>query len=258
MYNKYYVLGALLLASAITACDEDRYDTPTTPTAPAAQVVTGSGDLTATVAEYRTLLGEPRNGGAVGPSLTGRREIGWDGVPAQFNNADNLFPPDFFNTTTKLGVVMSTPGTGFRNDSSLFDGLDTSLRDQFGAFSPNKIFAASNSNVMDVNFRVPGLATPALVAGFGAVFVDVDLPERTTLEYFDRDGKSLGVVRVPVRSAASSFSFAGARFATPVVARVRITLGTGALRSGLRDITVGGTVDAVVVDDFLYTEPQPF
>jgi hypothetical protein len=258
MVNKYYFLGALLVVSAITACDEDSYGSPTTPAAPAAQLVIGSGDPTVLVTEFRTLLGEPRNGGTVGPSLTGRREIGWDGVPAQFNNGDNLFPADFFNTTSKLGMVVSTPGTGFRNDTSLFGDLDASLRDQFSAFSPNKIFAASNSNAMDVHFRVPGLATQAVVAGFGAVFIDVDLPEQTTLEYFDRDGKSLGVLRVPVRTAASSFSFAGARFTTPVVARVRITLGTGALRSGLKDISAGGTVDAVVVDDFLYTEPQPF
>jgi hypothetical protein len=258
MYNKYYLMGAILLASAITACDEYDNDTPTAPPAPAAQVVIGSGDLTATVAEYRTLLGEPRNGGAVGPSTTGRREVNWDGAPATVNNVDNLFPGDFFNTTVKLGLVMATPGTGFRNDTSLFGDLDASLRDQFSTFSPNKIFTASNSNVIDVSFRVPGLTTPALVAGFGSVFVDVDVADRTTLEYFDRDGRSLGVVRVPVRSAGSAFSFAGARFTTPVVARVRITLGTGALRSGLKDISAGGPVDAVVVDDFFYTEPQPF
>ncbi|MCU0636961.1 MAG: hypothetical protein MUE41_18990 [Gemmatimonadaceae bacterium] len=255
-------LAALCTLAALTACeydDDTLYDAPTepAPSAPAAQVVTGSGDLTAPLAQFRGLLGEPRNGGAVGPSAIGRREVNWDGVPAEFNNADNRFPAAFFNTTVRLGLVMSTPGTGFRNDSSLFGDVDGSLRAQFAAFSPNKLFAASNSNVIDVEFQLAGQPTPATVAGFGAVFVDVDLPGRTTIELFDRAGRRLAFVEVPVRSAGSAFSFAGARLADASIARARITLGTGVLAAGRLDVSVGGSADLVVVDDFLYTEPQP-
>jgi hypothetical protein len=259
MQPKYLLITALLVGGALTACDDD-YNDPTTPppTTPAPEVVKGAGDITATVTSYRALLGEPRNGGAVGPSTTGRREVNWDGVPAEFNNADNRFPAAFFNTNVKLGLVMTTPATGFRNDTSLFGDLDASLRDQFATFSPNKLFTVSNGNVIDVLFQLAGQPTPGLVSGFGAVFVDVDLADRTTLEYFDRDGRSLGIVTVPVRTAGSALSFAGAKFSTATIARVRITLGTGAVRSGLKDITAGGTVDAVVLDDFLYSEPQPF
>lgn len=259
MLNKYPLLIALTLSLTIVACDDD-YGEPTTltPTLPTPEVVTGNGEIETSVTSFRALLGEPRNGGAVGPSLAGRREVNWDGVPAEFNNADNRFPAAFFNTNVKLGLVMSTPSTGFRNDSSLFGDLDASLRDQFSAFSPNKLFTVSNGNVIDVHFQLAGQPTPAVVAGFGAVFVDVDVPDRTTLEYFDRDGRSLRKVIVPVRSGTAAFSFAGARFNSAIISRVRITLGTGAVRSGLKDISAGGTIDAVVLDDFLYSEPQPF
>ncbi|MCU0649122.1 MAG: hypothetical protein MUF00_14065 [Gemmatimonadaceae bacterium] len=255
-------LAPALLLGAVVACDYDddtNYSTPTepTPATPAAQIITSSGDLSAPLTQFRTLLGDPRNGGTVGPSTGGRREVNWDGVPAEFNNADNRFPAAFFNTTVRLGLVMTTPGTGFRNDSSLFGDVDGALRTQFAAFSPNKLFAASNSNIIDVEFQLPGQPTPANVAGFGAVFVDVDVPGRTTLEYFDRSGRRLALVEVPVRTATSAFSLAGARFPDAVVARVRITLGTGTLGAGRLDISAGGSADLVVVDDFLYTEPQP-
>ncbi len=256
-----YLSSALLTMCALVACSDDDYnDTPTAPPLPAlptAQVVTSSGDLTSIVAQFRALLGEPRNGGTVGPAAAGRREIGWDGVPAEFNNGDNRFPAAFFNTTTKLGLVMTTPGTGFRNDSSLFGDLDAGFKTQFAAFSPNKLFSVNGSNIIDVEFQLPGQPSRALVAGFGAVFVDVDVAGPTTLEFFDKEGRSLSKVSVPVRLGGTPFSFAGARFADPVVARVRIVLGTGEIGVGVRDVTAGGASDIVVLDDFLYTEPQP-
>lgn len=257
-----YIGAAMLALSTFAACNDDDYSDPSPvtpiPEAPASQLVSSNGDITASVAQFRTLLGDPRNGGAVGPSTTGRREVGWDGVPAEFNNGDNKFPSAFFNTTTKLGLIVTTStGTGFRNDSSLFGDIDPTFKNEFSAFSPNKLFTVSNSNVMDVTFQLAGLPTPALVAGFGAVFVDVDLPALTTLEYFDVNGKSLRKVQVPVRTAASPFSFAGARFENAIVSRVRITLGSGAIGAGFKDVSSGGSRDIVVLDDFLYTEPQP-
>lgn len=154
--------------------------------------------------------------------------------------------------------MVSTPtGTGFRNDSSLFGDIDVTFKNEFSAFSPNKLFTVSNSNVLDVQFQLAGQPTPGLVAGFGAVFVDVDLPNLSTLEFFDIDNKLLRKVTVPVRTTTSAFSFAGARFENPIVARVRITLGSGAIGNGFRDLSAGGNRDIVVLDDFLYAEPQP-
>jgi hypothetical protein len=60
-----------------------------------------------------------------------------------------------------------------------------------------------------------------------------------------------------VRSDASGHSFVGFKFASAIVARVRITSGTGALGAQVRDVTNDGTVDLVVMDDFLYSEPVP-
>jgi hypothetical protein len=245
-------IGALICAlCTVQACDDDYNDTPTTPPTPAptAEVVTGSGDVTALVTQFRAVLGEPRNGGAVGPSLAGRREVNWDGV--------HRFPAAFFNTNVKLGLVLSTSGTGFRNDTTLFGDLDAGFRDQFAAFSPNKVFTVTSANVVDVQFQLAGQPTPARVSGFGAVFVDVDLPAFSTMEFFDASGRSLKKIEVPVRVAASPLSFAGAKFADPIIARVRITLGTGAIGAGVKDVSAGGAKDVVVLDDFLYGEPQP-
>jgi hypothetical protein len=109
---------------------------------------------------------------------------------------------------------------------------------------------------MDVHFQVAGSPTAALVSGFGAIFSDVDLAGSARIEPFDRDGKSLGVFVAPTRSDARGLSFVGVRFEQSIVARVRITTGTGALGPGVRDVTDHGTYDLVVVDNFIFGEPK--
>jgi hypothetical protein len=250
-------IGILALLGAAAGCGDNGGDISAPPVGPIATAISTTGDITAKVNEYRALLGDPKNGGTTAPQPAGRREIGWDGVPANFNNGDNLFPGDFFNTNSKLGAILVTPGTGFRNDSSLFAGVDPSYAAQFAFFSANKIFAPVGSNQLDVTFRVPGTATPALSSGFGAVFSDVDTPAATHLDYYANDGRLLGRYDVPVRSDAAGLSFVGVKYDSIAVARVRITLGQGALGAGISDVSAGGTQDLVVVDDFLYGEPQP-
>ena len=257
MRSSVEVLGTLALLGLAMGCGDYNGGGGgiyAPPGGPIATAITATGDITAKVGEYRTLLGDPKNGGTVGPQPSGRREIAWDGVPAQFNNGDNLFPADQFKN---LGVVFTTTGTGFRNDSSLFAGVDPSYASQFATFSPNKIFAPVGSNLLDVNFQVPGTTTPALSSGFGAVFSDVDTPGATHLEYYAKDGSLLGRYDVPVRSDATGLSFVGIKYDSVAVARVRITLGQGALGAGVADVSAGGTVDLVVLDDFLFGEPQP-
>jgi len=109
---------------------------------------------------------------------------------------------------------------------------------------------------MDVDFEIAGQTTPALVTGFGAVFSDVDVAAATTIEFFDVNGQSLARIAAPVRSDAAGLSFVGAKFAEAIVARVRITLGTGVLGAATNDISAGGPVDLVVADNFIYGEPQ--
>jgi hypothetical protein len=127
---------------------------------------------------------------------------------------------------------------------------------EFSTFSPTKIFSPIGSNVMDVEFQIAGQPTPALVTGFGAVFSDVDVAAATTIEFFDVNGQSLATISAPVRSDAGGLSFVGARFSEAVVARVRITLGTGVLGAATNDVSAGGPVDVVVADNFIYGEPK--
>ncbi len=250
------VLAALAIAGIAAACD-DNNSPAAPPDIPAATAISATGGITAKVDEYRALLGDPKNGGTAGPQPTGRREISWDGVPGQFDNGDNLFPPDFFNTTVKLGAVFATTGSGFRNDSTLFAGVNAGYADQFGFFSANKIFAAVGSNVIDMTFRLAGTTTPAVVTGIGAVFTDVDTPGSSHLDFYATDGSLLGSYEVPARSDAGGLSFLGVKYDSLVVARVRLTLGQGGMGAAVNDVSAGGTTDLVAIDDLIFGEPQP-
>jgi len=246
-------MGLAGLATTM-ACNDDPVTAPG-PVPPEATVYSATGPIGATVNQFRAILG-PVNGGIAGEQPAGRREINWDGAAAiPFNNR-NDFPADFFNTTVKAGAVFTTPGTGFRNDSTLFSEINPDYAAQFLFFTAFEMFAPVGSNQLDQEFRVAGQPTPALVRGFGIVFSDVDLPGKTTIQLFAQDGSSLGTYSAPVRSDEGGFSFVGVTFANAIIARVRITLGTGALGAGVDDISAGGTVDLVVLDNVMFGEPR--
>jgi len=219
------------------------------------RVFKGSGDITATVLQFRDSLGQPVNGGTAGEQPAGRREIAWDGVPPQFDN-NNTFPGDFFNTTVKAGAVITTPGTGFRNDSSDFADLNPAYRAQFEPFSKPKTFMSIGSPEMDLAFRVAGSDTPAAVTGFGIVFSDVDRVGSASIKLFDAKGRSLGRYIAPARTDATGLSFVGVIFDAPIVARVTIQSGQAAIDAGLQDVSDGGIHDLVITDNFLYGEPH--
>jgi hypothetical protein len=215
-----------------------------------------SGNIAATVDAFRTLLGEPSNGGTAGEQVAGRREITWDGAGANPFDIRNDFPANFFNTNVKSGAVFTTSGTGFRNDSTDFAEVNANYAQQFNFFSANKIFAPVGSNQLDQLFQVAGQPTPAVTRGFGIVLSDVDLADKTTIELFAQDGSSLGSYSAPVRTDAGGLSFLAVSYTDPIIARVRITLGTGALAAGVNDISAGGTLDLVVMDNLIYGEPH--
>ena len=91
--------------------------------------------------------------------------------------------------------------------------------------------------------------TPALTDGFGAVFVDVDLADTTTLEYLDINGDTL--LLQTVLASDKGLSFAGAQFGSNVLASVILTAGNFDI--GPTDGAFG--YDVVVFDDFIYGEP---
>jgi hypothetical protein len=267
--------GIIVLTLAASACGYDRSSNPTgpgyedtaalaTPAGPAISAVAGrsdfrvftaTGEIAATLAEFRTALGDPANGGTAGPLGGGRREIKWDGVPANQINV-NTFPGDFFNTTVKAGAIFSTDGIGFQNSNRDFSDINPDYADEFNAFSLPVTFMPIGSEALTVSFRIPGAQTPAATRGFGVVFSDVERQGAASIKLFDAEGRSLGQYHAPIRSDPAGFSFVGVVFASPIVAQVRITSGQRALGDGVQDLSDGGNLDLAVMDDYLYAEPQ--
>ena len=209
--------------------------------------------ITPSVDAFRSDLGN-LNPNVPGSFGTGRREINWDGVPANFS-APNLLPNNFFNVNSPRGAVFSTPGTGVAvsatatNGTERFGNIDPNYPSLFQVFSSPKLFTAINSNIVDVNFFVPGTTVPALTRGFGAVFTHVALESTTSLMFFGPNNESLGTFFVPSVLGDQTFSFLGVDFGLPEVSRVRITSGNVALAPG--QLGPGVTV----MDDFIYGEP---
>ncbi len=263
--KQFQSIAASLSAAVIIlmSCSKDDGYGNNNPPAPQVKstVVTATCNLTASLTQFRSILGDQLNT-TPGPHTIGRREINWDGVPAGFSNLNN-FPFDFFNNTDpagpagrKRGLVYSNTGTTFRVDSTDFADIDASYAAEFDAFSPKKSFAYIGNNVTSLSFKQPGTNTDAFVKGFGVIFSDVDDANSTTIEFFNGN-KSLGVFKVPAKTTGS-FSFLGVYFPEEKVTSAKITAGNAVLASGVKDISNGGTKDLVVMDDFFYSEPQPF
>src|SRR5512143_2732572 len=138
-------------------------------------------DIQAAVDAFRAFLGA-LNPNVPGSFADGRREINWDGVPDAFSAPNNL-PANFFNNNSPRGVVFFTPGTGFQVSADSDNPTNTPVRfgnihpifpDIFSTFSPQRLFTALGSNIVEILFFVPGHPTGATVEGFGSVFTDVN------------------------------------------------------------------------------------
>jgi hypothetical protein len=256
------LLLSVSLAAAVLAAP------PAPPVAaahPTVHAATGADPaaIAAAVAACRADLGS-LNPNVAGSFPAGRREINWDGVPDAFSAPNNL-PANFFNSNSPRGAVFSTPGTGLQVSANAaaatpieFGNINPTYPSIFQTFSPQRLFTALGANIVDVDFFVPGSSSPAVVSGFGAVFTDVDLAGSTTLEFFDAHDKSLGVFVVPAGpSGGLSFlcvtGFKVKDKGQGGIVRVRLTSGTTAIGATVND---SGTVDVVVMDDFIYGEPQ--
>jgi hypothetical protein len=215
-------------------------------------------DIQTQVDAFRVSLGGQNNGIGNGGKFTdGRREINWDGVPDAFS-APNLMPANFFNSNSPRGALFFTLGTGFQVSANSSNPTNTPVRfgnihpvypELFSTFSPQKLFTALESNITETLFFVPGTAHSATVKGFGAVFTDVNADDSTMIEYFDVNGNLLLAQNVlPGPTHRGSLSFLGVTFDTPNVFMVRITSGNRILKTPNRDV--------VVMDDFIYGEPQ--
>ncbi|MEW6127828.1 MAG: hypothetical protein AB1757_12390 [Acidobacteriota bacterium] len=235
--------------------------------------------IQSSVDAYRAALGA-NNGNEQGPrDKHGRREINWDGGSTTNQNTVVSANP-FTGFQFTRGALFTTPdGTGFVQapataDSALFPpgGMAGQFNNPayatiFTAFSSSRLFSAIGGRITDVEFFVPGPNNgnkPAAVTGFSAVFTDVDQPDgsgsskkrgnrkaSTLVEYFAANGELLFSSFVPASPGDGSLSFLGIVFEDARIARVRITSGDG----------IPGTADEkqdiVMMDDFIYGEPQP-
>ena len=278
---KTLLVGLLAFASSIAGAQNttliDQDDEVTPQDFVPAKVFQAAGptaqSIQSTVDAYRAALGQPNNGNAAGPLASGRREINWDGGGANATTDVPVTPFNVFLNTR--GAQFATPGTGLSQTppsggpqgglAVLFN--NPSYANIFRTFSPLRLFVPVGSNITDALFFLPGSngTLSATVAGFGAIFTDVDQPDgsgpgkkrgtreaSTLIKYFGADGELLFSSFVPASPGDGSLSFFGIVFSDARIARVRITSGNTA--PGPDD---GGKHDIVVMDDFIYGEPQP-
>ena len=211
--------------------------------------------ITPTRDAFRTFIGGGAVAGANGSFGGLRREINWDAVPATFSDP-NPMPANFFNVNSPRGVVFSTPGTGFllsANSGQSVSPILFGFPNEFQTFSPQRLFTAVNSNITDVSFFVAGTAIAATTSAFGLIFTDVEVEGLTKLEFFD-ENNALMFSRNALVSGNQGLSFVGAAVSGGAISRVRIT-------SGLNTIVSNGVLgnlidDVVVMDDFIYAEPN--
>ncbi|HHP7232699.1 MAG TPA: hypothetical protein ACFCUY_17810 [Xenococcaceae cyanobacterium] len=238
----------------------------------AATIFSGAGSQAATAfTQMQQAIGGADNTLAIGPQADGFRTVNWDGVlldGTDFNGNTEVIVPD---------KVVGIPEERFLSRGALYDevyfvsgdgftSVNSEVEDQFFPFSPENIFAhigeGENENEIRQSFTLAGTEVDAATRGFGAIFLDVELPNTSSIEFFS-GSNSLGKYFVEPASSGEP-SFLGVLFDSPVVTEVELILGNGAIFDlssnnsvipGVADAPEAG-VDLVATDDFLYAEPE--
>src|SRR5262249_5827498 len=135
-------------------------------------------------------------------------------------------------------------------------------------FSGQKLFSPIGTNSSEADFLVAGANVKGLTPGVGVVFSGGDVAGSTGIVLIGGDGvlgrgrapgrtdaRGASVVSRALRTHARGASFVGVVFSNPVIRRAVIISGNGALSPTEKDISQGGRLDLVVMDDFLYGEP---
>ena len=267
------LVGSARLRETVHAPQSEDYYKPATPI-----VFQAAGPTVASIQSmvdaFRAALGGTNNGNVPGPLAEGRREINWDGGGS---TATSPVPTPFDGFLVTRGGRFTTRGTGFVQ--APVDGLATTFNNPtyatiFQAFSPVRLFSPVEVNVTNARFFIPGGGElPATTSGFGAVFSDVDQlgdddkghGRQTRIR---QAGQKAGTrpprcgsmackgtcsisADVPASKGDASLSFVGVMFDAARIAYVRIK--TGNVAPGPND---NSKRDVVMMDDFIYGEPQ--
>jgi hypothetical protein len=240
------IVGPAHLRETVHAQEED-FPVPTVFQAAGPTVASIQGMVDA----FRAALGA-NNGNTPGPLPTGRREINWDGGGS---TATSITPATFDGFLLTRGARFVTSGVGFVQ--APVAGLAATFNNPqyatiFQAFSPSRLFSPIGRTGTNTHFFVPGSGgLPATTRGFGAIFTDVDRASTTSISYHDVAGGLLMRVFVPESVGDASVSFLGVVFHNPRVAQVKIR--SRGLAPGADDTA---DQDVVMMDDFIYGEPQ--
>jgi CSLREA domain-containing protein len=227
-----------------------------------------SGAALTALNAFKAAIGGSDNGANPTPQASGFRSINWDGVA--------LDGTDFGGNTTVIvpNKVVGIPVNRFQERGVEFEevyavsgdgfvSVNPNVAGQFPAFSPTKTFAMFNDNTIDFSFVVPSnhnnAPVQAVTRAFGAIFLDVETPNTTSIEYFSGT-TSLGKFFVPVGGSGQP-EFLGEVFQNAAITNIHIELGTATLFSFNGTTVTPGPADAppgtdlAVTDDFAYAEP---
>jgi hypothetical protein len=240
-------------------------------------VFSGSGaGATTALDDFRNAIGGVKNSTPT-PQAGGRREINWDGVKLDGTDVG----PNTVVVDPNKAVIINVDrfkgqGTIFADPYAVsgdgFTSVNPASTGQFRAFSPNNTFVMQDATAgqfddrfIGESFNLAGSTTAAGTRGFGAIFLDVENPASSSIEYFGRDANgnqvSLGKFAVPV-GVDGEPQFLGVLFDSPFVTDVNLTVGTNALFNfngtafqsfGAENLARG--VDLAVTDDFVFAEP---
>jgi len=203
---------------------------------------------------FRDLLGGDNNMDLVKKKglKEGHRQINWDAAAVPFD-----MPGDFFAATVPRGCTVRSDSDEFRvsnpadGGDDLFDSINHKAAKDFQAFTLERLFTSVEENVFTIDFSVPGFVDrPAVVDGFGAVFVDVKEAHKTKMTFFAKSGCI--IAEEYVKPLAKGLSFLGAFSSKYPIFKVEVVLGEVAID----DSSDWKGDDVVVMDDFIYSEPQ--
>lgn len=205
-------------------------------------------------ARFQRELGGENNGNDKGPLADGFRSIDWDADIVPFDMPGNFFKDEVTRGMELVGTKEFRVSNPAKTDpdfpDNLFNSINRDHPNQFQAFSPERIFSPLEDNEFVILFSIPGVDKRANVAGFGAIFVDVDVEHQTFLDFFNTRGDKLD--RYFVDAYPQGLSFLGVVYEHPVISKVGVGLGNATLRN----TDLPPDYDVVVMDDFAFGEPQ--